>query len=141
ESSGAAQFWYWDVVERLDLYPEYRAAAAFLKASRLASVPGMRGREVTVTTPDQGALSFGPGGGWASTQRTAFVVPASGGVQGLETMPAFLQGNAHREMFARADFHVDYAHPGAFAVSVRQAAKAGAHLVLAVDGQTAAERD
>lgn len=141
ESSGAAQFWYWDVVERLNLYPEYRAAAAFLKASRLASVPDMRARDVEVATPDQGAVSFGPGGGWASTPRTEFAVPPSGEIDGLEGMPAFLQGNAHREMFPRADFQVDYGRPGAFAVSVRQAAKSGAHLVLAVDGRTAAERD
>src|SRR5207247_10991611 len=139
EASGAAQFWYWDIVERLDLYPEYHAAAAFLKASGLASVPGMRARSVEVTTPDQGAVSFGPGGGWASAPRTEFRVPASGEVQGLDRMPAYLQGNAHREVFARAEFHVDYPQPGAFAVSVRQSAKSGAHLVLAVDGRTAVE--
>jgi hypothetical protein len=43
-------------------------------------------------------------------------------------------------MFAQADFHVDYAQSGAFTVSVPQAAKAGAHLVVTVDGRPAAER-
>jgi hypothetical protein len=140
ESSGAAQFWYWDQVERQDLYPEYRAAAAFLKASGLASIPSTHARSVAVATPDRSAITFGPGGGWASAERTAFVVPASGAIDGLEKMPAFLQGNAHREMFPHLDFHVDCPQPGSFTVSIRQAAKAGAHVVLAVDGRPVTER-
>jgi hypothetical protein len=141
ESSGAAQYWYWDVVERLDLYKQFQAAAAFLKGSRLASISGMRARSVEVTTPDRGAVSFGPGAGWASAPKTEFMVTPAGQIEGLESMPAYLQGNAHREMFARADFRVDYAQPGTFSVAIRQAAKAGAHVVLSVDGRAVAERD
>jgi Domain of unknown function (DUF5060)/Cellulase (glycosyl hydrolase family 5) len=141
ESSGAAQFWFWDAVERLDLYKEYRAAAAFLKESRLASLSGMRACTVEVSTPDSGVVSFGPGAGWGTAARTEFVVSPSGHVEGLESMPGFLQGNAHREMFPRATFRATYAEPGTFSLTIRQVAKGGAHPVIAVDGKPAAEHD
>lgn len=141
-SSGAAQYWTWDNIHRRDLYGHWKAASGFLKASGfLTARPGMRPVAATVTTPQQGSVSFGPGGGWGEAKRTTFTIPRSGAIEGLGDMPSFLQGDAHRAMFPSATFAVDYAQPGTFAVAVRQTSKAGAHLVVRVDGAVAAERD
>ncbi len=141
-SSGAAQYWTWDNIHRRDLYGHWKAASEFLKASGyLTARPGMRPVAATVTTPQSGSVSFGPGGGWGEAKRTAFTIPRSGTIEGLGDMPSFLQGNAHRAMFPGATFTVDYAQPGTFAVAVRQISKAGAHLKIAVDGAVVAERD
>jgi hypothetical protein len=144
EASGAAQYWAWDTVERRNLYGHFRAAAGFAKASGLADRRGLARAAVTVETgaeAPRGPLSFGPGGGWAEATQTEFEVGPSGDVPGIGAMPAYLHGNFHRALFPAAVFKVTYPADGTFAVSLRQVARAGARLVISVDGAAAASRD
>jgi hypothetical protein len=141
DTAGAAQFWYWDKLESQNLYSHYKAASAFLKETGLASLDGLKNVSPSVATTETGVVSLGPGAGWGAAKQTDFVVASSGDVPGIATLPSFLQGKSHADLFTGANFQVDYAKPGTFAVRVRQAAKAGAHLVLSVDGKTAAEHD
>lgn len=140
ESSGAAQYWTWDLIDRKNLYSFFASAAGFLKATGLGSRAGLRTVSATVTTSEPGAVSFGPGGGWGEAKQTEFTIPASGNIAGIGEMPSFLQGQAHRAMFPAATFHVDYKQAGTFVVRVRQSSKAGGNLVVKVDGATVAER-
>jgi hypothetical protein len=141
DTGGAAQFWYWDQVEPQNLYRHYQSASSYLKVTKLASLDGMKNIAPSVLTDESGAVSLGPGGGWGAAKQTRFLVSSAGEVPGIETLPSFLQGKNHADLFTGADFQVEYAKPGAFSVTVRQAAKAGAHLVLSVDGKIAAEQD
>jgi hypothetical protein len=139
--SGAAQYWTWDLIDRKDLYPLFRAATGYVKASGLAAHVDLRPVRPEVTTARSGAVSFGPGGGWGKAEKTEFTVAPSGNADGVEHLPSFFQGKAHQDMFPSATLHVTYKEPGTFRVSVRQSAKAGAHVVIKVDGAVAAERD
>nr|CAA9245144.1 GH5 / GH5_7 [uncultured Armatimonadetes bacterium] len=140
DASGAAQYWTWDVVDRKNLYGHFRSAARFLKASGLPSLVGARAVVPAVETQAQGQVAFAPGGGWGAAKQTEFTVPPTGAPAGIGTLPSFLQGDTHRAMFPGGTFHVAFRQPGMCRVTVRQAAKAGAKLVLRVDGAVVAER-
>ncbi len=141
EASGAPEMWDWELIDKDDLYGQFRAAGDFLKQSGLISRRGLLPASATVETPSRGAVAFGPGAGWASAKQTEFEVPPSGAVPGLAGLPAFFQGSAHRDMFGGATFKVDYPEPGTFRVSVRQVSAQGGKLVVSVDGNVAASRD
>lgn len=140
EAAGAAQFWAWDVVERKNLYYAFKPAAAFVRWSGLDQKRGMKALGARVETKERGPLSFAPGAEWETAKGTEFTVSSSGEVVGLSGMPRFLQGQAHRAMFPSATFHVNYAAPGTFAVSIGQIARAGARVALSLDGETLESR-
>jgi hypothetical protein len=142
EASGTAQYWEWDRIERDNLYPQYAAAAQFLRLTGLPQrVARMHSIVVGMDTRDHGRLAFGPGGGWGSAKTTTYPILPSGAVPGAESMPSFVQGTTHADMASKADFPVDMAVPGTFSVTLGQIAKSGAHPVIRVDGATAAEKD
>lgn len=139
ESSGTAQYWFWDRMAAQHLYDSYRSITGFLKASKLIGKSELQTARLPVTTEEGGALSFGPGGGWETAAKTDYLVTPSGEVEGIGSMPAYFQGKAHHEMFPNLGFQVDYLKAGEFRVAVRQIARSGAHLILKVDGQPVAE--
>lgn len=139
-SSGAAQYWYWYVVEPQNLDVHYAAAHRFIKESDFARrTANAKPIEVTSTTPNRVALRFGPGTGWGPARQTTFTIKPSGLVEGLGGMSSYLQGNhpKNRKMFPFAEFEVDYAEPGTFAVTVDERTEDGARLELTVEDQPA----
>lgn len=141
ESSGAAQFWYWDQVERLKLYGQYQAVTRYLKASDLPALDGLKTIRPEIETAQAGSVSFGPGTGWGKSEQTEFTVPSSGIVEGIGKMSGYLQGQANRALFPNATFQTDYRQAGEFVVVMRQASRNGAHPVIFLDGRRVAERD
>ena len=141
EQSGIAQYWSWDELEANNWWSKYAPVTGFLALPDALSVvrDAPARRAVSVKTPELSPVSFGPGGEWGKGQQSEFVVEPTGFVAGMGKMPAFLQGKAHADLFTHADFVVDFPQPGTFAVSVRQSAKAGANLVIFIDGKKAAE--
>jgi hypothetical protein len=141
-ADGAAMYWQWENVERRNLYPRFASAAAFLKASKLGAARGLRPRNLTIETEEAGTLTGGPGIGWGKSERTNFVAsPSGGGIVGIEQMSSFLQGDSNRAMNPYADFVVNYRQPGEFRVRLAQSAKAGAKVVLKLDGEPVTEQE
>lgn len=141
ESSGAAQYWDWHVVDANDLYKAYRSATAFLRWSGLPEKRGLKALAASVETSERGPLSFGPGGDWETAKQTEYEVTPSGDVNGLGGMPRFLQGDGNRAMFPHATFDVKYTKPGKFTVRIGQVSKAGAKVVLSLDGKPLSSRE
>ncbi|MDC3953953.1 hypothetical protein [Polyangium jinanense] len=56
--AGTPMFWYWDLVEKHDLYGEFRTAAKVLDRSRLALHPRAESRPIVVIPPSP-ALALG----------------------------------------------------------------------------------
>ncbi len=139
-ASGAAQYWSWDTVEARNLYSHIAAASGFVKVSGLAQHAERQPLAASTTTIKAGALSFGPGGSWGDARQTTFPITEAG-VAGMESLPSFLQGDAHRAMFPQLEFSVTLAAPATFSVGVAQSARAGARLVIEVDGVSVAEKD
>jgi len=137
ESSGAAQYWAWDNIDRRNLYGLFAPATQLAKAMALST---LKPTVCTVSTPDGGVAASGPGQGWGATKRTEFPIRPDGQIEGIGEMPSFLQGNGHREMFPRAEFPVTLSAAGTFTVLVQNAAKAGGSLAILVDGKLVTEK-
>lgn len=141
DASGAPGFWDWDTIDKSDLYGEFRAAGEFVRQSGLLSKRGLLPAAATVETRERAPLVFGPGEGWGSTKKVEWVIPSSGTVEGLASMPAYFQGSAHRDMFPSATFKVNYPQEGSFSVTIGKVSRAGGHLTVSVDGAAIAEKD
>ena len=141
DSSGAAQYWFWDRMIRQNLFERYAAASTFLKESGQTLQKDLKSTRPEVETKEQGSYSFGPGGGWGNAAKTRFEISGNEPVADAGAMPAFFQGKAHRDMFPSLEFDVNYTVPGDFAVSVGNVAKSGAALAVLVDGRLAADHE
>jgi hypothetical protein len=139
QSSAAAQYWFWDVVEASNLRFHYTAAQRFIEQSGLLNQNDMKPIEVVAETPNRGSLRFGPGTGWAPAKVKVFTIKPSGYVEGIGGMSSFLQGNdKNKQMFPFALFHVNYPAAGTFAVGVSETTADGARLEAQLDGKPSA---
>ena len=141
QSSGAAQYWYWDRMQQPAFAQQLRAAARFVSASKMPDQAGLRPASVRVECEAEGPLEIGPGGEWGQGGQTEFTVQPSGEVPGIAEMPRYLHGTGHAELFRGCTFQARYAAPGKFVVHVSQIARAGARLVVSLDGTSAATRE
>jgi Domain of unknown function (DUF5060)/Cellulase (glycosyl hydrolase family 5) len=138
QSSGAAQYWFWDIVEPNYLLYHYTAAQQFIRQSGMLD-ENLKPIEATPQTKEIGPLKFGPGSGWAPAKVTDFTVDRSGTVHGIGGMSSYLQGNGkNKKMFPYAVFHVNYPTAGTFSVHIDEITPRGARLQAAVDGQRVA---
>jgi hypothetical protein len=140
ESGGAAQYWYWEKVEKDNLYDQFKSTADFVRQSGMLSKRGLLFTAAGVETTEKAPLVLSPGAGYGAAKQTEFTVLPSGLVEGLGSMPAYLQGTAHHEMFPSATFKTTYPSAGTFTVAIGQVSKNGAHVVVSVDGTQAAEK-
>jgi hypothetical protein len=141
-TAGAAQYWAWDLVDSKDWYALLTPAVAFARESGFTSRRGLSPAPVTVTTSEQGPLTLRPGGGWATAKPVDFTVPPGSGGAGAawSSVPSYLHGAAHRQMFPSMRLRVTFAKPGKVRVGIAQVARAGAQLIIGVDGKPAAEK-
>ena len=133
-SAGAAQYWYWDLAEPGGALPQYAAAQKFLDAAQIRGRYDLGPLRVAADTGRRTDLTFGPGIGWGKSLTTRYVVRPDA-VEGVGGMSAYLQGDANRDLFPRADFAVDFPADGTFAVRFDQLSPAGARVAVAVDGE------
>jgi hypothetical protein len=135
-SSGAAEFWNWDIVEPNNLLFHYAAAQKFIHDSGLLAQEGLKPIEIVADTPGRATLRFGPGSGWAKAKTTHFTVKPSGIVDGLGGMPAYLQGSGgNHALFPFAEFGVNYAVPGKFTVRFSEMTPEGINVTISLDGK------
>ena len=137
-SAGAAQYWYWYLVEPAGALPQITAAQKFLDLSGLRGREDLRPIDVTVDTGRRGPLAFGPGLGWGPSTATSFAARPSGRVEGQGGMSAYLQGDNNRDLFPQADFDVDFPTAGTFAARFDELSPEGARVEASVDGRPTA---
>ncbi len=139
--SGAAEYWYWDNVEKNDLYKHFRGVSTFLTASALPSQTGLVASSPAAETEARGDLRLGFGGGWGAATENEFVVGSAGAPPGLARFPAYLQGRGHLDMMPKPlTLHVSSARTGEVRVTVSEISQAGASLDIAVDGGAPVKR-
>jgi hypothetical protein len=134
--AGAAQYWTWDLVEKRNLYPIYKTAAAVLSASDLPSHPNAKPYQVQISTPGSAPLVFGPGRGWGRAEKTTFDLPQDANPSSLAKLPSFLQGQTggNKGLFPEPlVFRFTATKPGTFRMSVNQVAKGGAQITVLVN--------
>ena len=140
-SSGAAQYWAWDTVEKNNLYDKFQGAVDFLKLSGMPKSKGLQPIAPIIKTSSSGPLSFGPGAGWAAPGAVKLTVTSRGVKETDKEFPAYLQGNSHHKDFPSADFAVNYPAAGTFSVGIKQISASGAKLTISIDGKSVKDTD
>lgn len=138
-ASGAPMFWDWEYVHRHRLYPVFGAVARFVSLSGLNRRADLRPAAVPVESDDLGPLSLSPALGWESTRKAEFSIGRESGAL-IEGLPSFIQGRSHRDMMPVPVLVLDAASPTKLTVTVSQVARAGAEMVLLLDGKEVARR-
>lgn len=139
--AGAGAFWTWDVVHGENLYSEYKTAYDVIQEAGVVDHPSARPVKVRIATDGRSDLTFNPGTGWASAEKTKFAVEAGSKPEGLGGLPSFLQAPAKREMFPEPlTFAFRAAKPGVFTLQLSQVSKAGAKLRFTLNGKQVAEK-
>jgi hypothetical protein len=134
KASGAAQFWFWDIVGRDHFLPRFSAVQRFAKESAFALQTNLGPIDVDIQTPKLGPLTFGPGMDWGPWLATDFVVHRSGQIDGLGGMTEYIQGKSNTDMFSRASIKLDFPSDGTFSIGITQIAEKGAILKASLDG-------
>lgn len=144
--SGAAQYWYWDIVERDNLYPEFKRAHTALVAlsgGRAALSPSATPFDVQVMSEARADLVFRPGRGWGKTERHVFQLPEEATPEKLAQLSEFLNSHTggNRELNPEPlvlRFRLET--PGEVTFTFGQVARNGAKVQIAVNGKTEFER-
>lgn len=142
-TAGAGQFWYWDQVIPHAWWPQYASASGFLCAFSVGSYPSLTAVHPRVqSTGARGDLAFTPPGGFEKATRETVTLSPDGQTPDLAGVPAFFQGQNHRDMMPRPiTFVLNCPAPCRFQMDIGAVAKAGAHPVLTLDGKPGAEAD
>jgi hypothetical protein len=136
--AGAGMYWYWDAVEKENLYGEYATAAKVIETSEIAKHGTARKLDLRVDTEGAADLVLSPGAGWEATKRTKIVIPGEAGPAELAGVSAYLQGTGHRDMFPQPLTLVLTAkQAGRMRIQTTGYSKTGAALRISVNGKEA----
>ncbi len=139
--SGDAMPWYWDTIDPNNDYGLFRAVSDFVKLSGLADQDTLTKLIPQVTGGTLSALTFAPGGGYATNTGPDIFTVGDAAPDGIGGAPSFLQGNYHRAMTPNGyTFLVNYTQSGTFSVQILTIASAGAGFQMIVDGATNVNR-
>ncbi len=137
--AGAAQYWYWENVQKQHLYPVFKRARSIVNASRWWFHPDARTVTVKVvsqSTPP-GDLDCTPAIGWGQSDEMDFVVPDAINSGALGKCSSYLQGRTNRKM---QQYPITYrfqsAVTGNVVIAFDQISKSGADVKVSLDGKT-----
>jgi hypothetical protein len=145
--------WYWDWVDRRDLYHEFAPVAAFAAGvdwvkEDYRPLPPAGLHYVGRTAPAaHGTLTVDPTtSSWEDgsplLQPHTVTVGTDGTVRGAELLNAFVHGSGHADWRNPITFEVDYPQAGRFEVVIAEVSRfGGARLVITVDGQEALSQE
>jgi len=142
-TAGAGQFWFWDQVIPHAWWPQYASASGFLRAFSVNDYPGLAALSPRLRTTGAFAdLSFTPPGGFEKATRETITLSSDGQTPDLSGIPAFIQGQNHRDMMPRPiAFVLNCPSPCQFRLDIGTVARAGAHPFLTLDGKPGAGAD
>ena len=133
--SGAAQYWYWDRVIQMNLYPEFERFSRFVRENKLAEGAFFEPVNVVVESRKASAITFAPGRGWAPSEKFQFQMPEDAVNGSLGKLSGYFQGTGHREMMPEPiRFTFESPAAGRFEIKVGTVAKAGAKMRIELDG-------
>jgi len=135
--AGAGMYWYWDIVEKENLYPEFKVARKIIDGSEVAKHPYARPASIRVHTEGRSTLSFGPGLGWAKSTTTEISLPEGVTPAALGGLSGYLQAPSKPDMQVPVMFHLDAPAEGTLTMRVSQVQKSGATVVATVNGKEA----
>jgi len=137
--AGAAQYWYWDTVQKQQLYPIYKRARGIVNASGWWFHPNAKPVTINVisqsTTP--GDLDCTPAIGWGQSEIMDFDVPTAINAGALGKCSSYLQGRTNRKMQQQPiTYRFQSAVTGNVVIAFDQISKSGAAVKVSLDGNT-----
>jgi Cellulase (glycosyl hydrolase family 5) len=132
--SGSAEYWYWDRVYELNMYPEFAQMSQIIKELGVVPGPSVKPVSISLQSAQKGDLVLGPGLGWAPSAKLSFNLPQD--ASGMGQLSSFVQGTGHKDMGSDVTFDFDAPTSGTFMFTVGTVAKSGAELVASLDGTT-----
>ncbi|MCW5941743.1 MAG: hypothetical protein KIS66_05900 [Fimbriimonadaceae bacterium] len=141
--AGAAQYWFWDRMERAKLYPEYERFARVLSLADPYEHPDAKPVELTVETAHRAPLIVSPGRGWAPSEVSRLDLPQDANIQKLGRLAGYFQyhrgGNG--AMFPEPlTVAFEAAKPGEAKLHVTMVARQGASLKVRLNGKEVATK-
>jgi hypothetical protein len=125
--AGAGEYWYWDVVEKDNLYSELTTGQHVATLSEVAKHPDAHPSRLTISAPGGADLVLRPGGGWTASTKLTFNLPQESTPKDLGGLSTYIQGTSHRDMFPKPlelKFSLDKL--GTVVIKVGSVSKAGA---------------
>lgn len=138
---GAAQYWFWDIVEKENLYSEFTVAQKAIRVSGWEAHPGGEIRWPSTTTEKRGDLVIRPGKGFSKSYLPTFDLPADSSPAALSRLSSYVQAPGSELSAGPVRFNVTTTTPTEFRAHLAEAAAKGAKLVVRLDGQTVITRE
>jgi len=142
--AGAAQFWYWDYVEKKDLYSEFANAAKIAQISDLARRPLAKPLDLRLDTEGTADLILVPGGGWEKASKTSFAVPEEASLSAMRGLPNYFQGQQGENSALFPEPIVltfNATKPGKATFRVNQVSKNGTTVRMTINGKVVATKE
>jgi len=134
--AGPGMYWYWDIVEKQDLYADFAAAGKVIDLSEIVLHPNARRIDLGIQTTGAADLVFAPGGGWSSLKRPKLSFPADSYGSAAGGVPEYFQGRGHRDLFTEPlTLSFNAAKAGSFRMQIGTVAQAGADVTISVNGK------
>lgn len=139
--AGAGQYWYWDIVQKDNLYSELTTAQHVAAVSGIADHPDAHPSRLIASAPNGADLVIRPGGGWQKATKLTFDLPDEATPKDLGGLPQYFQGNGHRDMFPKPlELRFHLAKLGTLRLGVGTIASAGASVQITDNGTVVANR-
>ncbi|CAN5466263.1 hypothetical protein BH11ARM2_BH11ARM2_33020 [soil metagenome] len=136
--AGAGQYWYWDLVWKDNLFPEYVHSRAVLDEAKLGDHPTAKPISVSAETPERGTATIQPGSDWAP-QTTGEIDLLHPTPEALRGWSAYFQSSksANAGMGKPLTIRFNAPKPGRLTVRIASVSKGGARLHLQIGGKEA----
>ena len=135
--AGAGQYWYWENVQKQQLYPVFKRARNIIDASRWWFHPDAKpvALKVTGQSQDRGDLDCTPAIGWGQSEIMDFDVPNAINAGALGKCSSYLQGQANRKMQPTPiTYRFNSGVAGNVTIAFDQISKSGAAVKVTLDG-------
>ncbi|MFM7188080.1 MAG: hypothetical protein ACKO14_09720 [Armatimonadota bacterium] len=137
--AGAAQYWYWDTVQKQNLYPVFKRARDIVETSRWWFHPKAKPVSIRVISQSKapGDMDCTPAIGWGQSDVMDFVVPDDINSGALGKCSSYLQGRTNRKMQLQPiTYRFTTTSPGNVVIAFDQISKSGAEIKVSLDGNT-----
>lgn len=133
---GAAQYWFWDRVERDGILEDVSRSYTFIKQSGILNDRRAKSLKTPLRVPAGGDLKLTPGRGWAKTEIAGNLIRLPQDSAKFGSVSSYFQGTGHREMHPESlAFEFNQTTPGIVSVTTAQTSTGGGALELWVNGQ------
>lgn len=139
--AGAGMYWYWDIVAKGGLLPDYRNARAVIEQSGLKRHPNAKPVSLIVDTPKRGDLVMSAGMGWGQSRTFELNLPNVTATQlgGLSQYFQSLDGG-HRDWAKPMIVRFNASRPGQAEFAIGQAAASGGGFRVFVNDRQAFDK-